>query len=118
MVGNLSSRLSPYGIKVGELTGNSQMTKQQIAETQPIVTTPQKSDVITRKKSDTSYTNLVRPLIIDEIHLLHDECGPVLESIVARTIRRMEQTSDYVRLVGLCVGNSTQLPCCHHFPLH
>ncbi|KAH9965547.1 putative RNA helicase [Lactifluus volemus] len=101
MVGNFSSRLGPFGIKVGELTGDSQMTKQQIAETQIIVTTPEKWDVITRKNSDTSYTNLVRLLIIDEIHLLHDERGPVLESIVARTIRRMEQTSDYVRLVGL-----------------
>ncbi|KAH9979649.1 putative RNA helicase [Russula compacta] len=101
MVGNFNSRLGPFGIKVGELTGDSQMTKQQIAETQIIVTTPEKWDVITRKNSDTSYTNLVRLLIIDEIHLLHDERGPVLESVVARTIRRMEQTSDYVRLVGL-----------------
>jgi replicative superfamily II helicase len=39
--------------------------------------------------------------IIDEIHLLHDECGPVLESVVAQTIQRMEQTSEYVRLVAL-----------------
>lgn len=29
----------------------------------------------------------VRLMIIDEIHLLHDSRGPVLESIVARTIR-------------------------------
>ncbi|KAI9460719.1 Sec63-domain-containing protein [Russula earlei] len=101
MVGNFNSRLGPFGIKVGELTGDSQMTKQQIAETQIIVTTPEKWDVITRKNSDISYTNLVRLLIIDEIHLLHDERGPVLESIISRTIRRMEQTSDYVRLVGL-----------------
>ena len=40
-------------------------------------------------------------MIIDEIHLLHDERGPVLESVIARTIRRMEQTSEYVRFVGL-----------------
>ncbi|KAJ7125480.1 putative RNA helicase [Mycena crocata] len=101
MVGNFSARLKAFGITVGELTGDSQMTKQQIAETQIIVTTPEKWDVITRKSTDTSYTNLVRLIIIDEIHLLHDERGPVLESIVARTIRRMEQTSEYVRLVGL-----------------
>ncbi|KAF7294831.1 putative ATP dependent RNA helicase [Mycena indigotica] len=101
MVGNFSSRLKVFGITVGELTGDSQMTKQQIAETQIIVTTPEKWDVITRKSTDTSYTNLVRLIIIDEIHLLHDERGPVLESIIARTIRRMEQTSEYVRLVGL-----------------
>ncbi|KAI0765441.1 Sec63-domain-containing protein [Fomes fomentarius] len=101
MVGNFSSRLGVYGIKVGELTGDSQMTKQQISETQIIVTTPEKWDVITRKSTDTSYTNLVRLIIIDEIHLLHDERGPVLESVIARTIRRMEQTNEYVRLVGL-----------------
>ncbi|KAJ7219396.1 putative RNA helicase [Mycena pura] len=101
MVGNFSARLKAFGVTVGELTGDSQMTKQQIAQTQIIVTTPEKWDVITRKSTDTSYTNLVRLIIIDEIHLLHDERGPVLESIVARTIRRMEQTSEYVRLVGL-----------------
>ena len=100
-VGNFSHRLKDFGIVVHELTGDSQMTKQQIAETQIIVTTPEKWDVITRKSTDTSYTNLVRLIIIDEIHLLHDERGPVLESIIARTIRRMEQTHDYVRLVGL-----------------
>jgi superfamily II DNA or RNA helicase len=77
MVGNFTARLSIYGIKVGELTGDSQMTKQQISETQIIVTTPEKWDVITRKSTDTSYTNLVRLIIVDEIHLLHDERGPV-----------------------------------------
>ncbi|CAO1628538.1 unnamed protein product [Sympodiomycopsis kandeliae] len=98
---NLRQRLQPFGIVVNELTGDSQLTKQQIAETQIIVTTPEKWDVISRKSSDTSYTNLVRLMIIDEIHLLHDDRGPVLESIIARTIRKMEQMSDPVRLVGL-----------------
>jgi pre-mRNA-splicing helicase BRR2 len=65
------------------------------------VTTPEKWDVITRKMTDTSYTNLVRLIIIDEIHLLHDERGPVLESIIARTVRWAEQQSEYVRLLGL-----------------
>ena len=37
----------------------------------------------------------------DEIHLLHDSRGPVLESIVARTIRQIEATQEMVRLVGL-----------------
>ncbi|KAG8908173.1 DEIH-box ATPase [Tulasnella sp. 403] len=101
MVGNFQKRLETFGIKVSELTGDSQLTKQAISETQIIVTTPEKWDVITRKSTDTSYTNLVRLIIVDEIHLLHDERGPVLESILARTVRRMEQTGDYVRLVGL-----------------
>jgi pre-mRNA-splicing helicase BRR2 len=100
-VGNFGARLKDYGIQVSELTGDRQLTKQQIADTQIIVTTPEKWDVITRKATDMSYTNLVRLIIIDEIHLLHDDRGPVLESIVSRTIRKMEQTGEPVRLVGL-----------------
>ncbi|KAL9125726.1 MAG: hypothetical protein Q9217_005118 [Psora testacea] len=100
-VGNFGKRLEPYGVRVSELTGDRQLTKQQIADTQIIVTTPEKWDVITRKATDMSYTNLVRLIVIDEIHLLHDDRGPVLESIVSRTIRKIEQTGDAVRLVGL-----------------
>ena len=100
-VGNFGKRLEPYGVKVSELTGDRQLTKQQIADTQVIVTTPEKWDVITRKATDLSYTNLVRLVVIDEIHLLHDDRGPVLESIVSRIIRKMEQTGDAVRIVGL-----------------
>jgi pre-mRNA-splicing helicase BRR2 len=101
VVGNVSARLSVFSIKVGELTDNFQMTKQQISETQIIFTTPEKWDVITRKSTNTSNTNVVRLIIIDEIHLLHDEHGPILESLVARTIRWMEQSSEYVHLVSL-----------------
>jgi pre-mRNA-splicing helicase BRR2 len=99
--GNFGKRLEIFGIRVSELTGDRQLTKQQIADTQVIVTTPEKWDVITRKATDTSYTRLVRLVIIDEIHLLHDDRGPVLESIVSRTIRKIEQTGDPVRLIGL-----------------
>jgi pre-mRNA-splicing helicase BRR2 len=91
MVGNFNSRLGKeYGIKVRELTGDMNLTKQEIEETQIIVTTPEKWDIITRKSGDRTYTQKVRLLIIDEIHLLHDDRGPVLESIVARTVRQIE----------------------------
>ena len=38
-----------------------------------------------------SYTQLVRLVIIDEIHLLHDDRGPVLEALAARIIRSVER---------------------------
>jgi pre-mRNA-splicing helicase BRR2 len=101
MVGNFGNRLAPFGIQVAELTGDRQLTKQQIADTQVIVTTPEKWDIITRKANDRSYTNLVRLVIIDEIHLLHDDRGPVLESLAARILRGVEQTRQPVRLIGL-----------------
>ncbi|KAK9476419.1 Sec63 Brl domain-containing protein [Lipomyces japonicus] len=101
-VREFGNKLKQFGLKVSELTGDSQLTKEQISQTQMIVTTPEKWDIVTRKATDISYTNLVRLIIIDEIHLLHDERGPVIESIVARTLRRMENAnSEPVRLVGL-----------------
>ncbi|KAJ1738110.1 DEIH-box ATPase, partial [Coemansia sp. RSA 1591] len=48
-----------------------------------------------------SYTSLVRLVIIDEVHLLHDTRGAVLEALVCRLLRTQEQTQERVRLVGL-----------------
>ena len=42
VAGNFSNCLSPFGVKVSELTGDHQLTKQQIAETQIVTTTPEK----------------------------------------------------------------------------
>jgi pre-mRNA-splicing helicase BRR2 len=101
MVGNFGKRLGALGITVNELSGDQNLTRQQIHDTQVIVTTPEKWDIVTRKSGDRTYTQLVRLIIFDEIHLLHDARGPVIESIVARTIRQIESTQEMVRLVGL-----------------
>ena len=98
---DFGEKLEPYGIQVMELSGDQNLTKQQIHDTQVIITTPEKWDIVTRKSGDRTYTQLVRLIIFDEIHLLHDERGPVLESIIARTIRQIERTQEMVRLVGL-----------------
>ncbi|VDN59866.1 unnamed protein product [Dracunculus medinensis] len=101
MVGNFSKRLAPYKIVVGEMTGDQQMNKDQFMQTQIIVCTPEKYDIVTRKGGERAYSQLVSLLIIDEIHLLHDSRGPVLEAIVVRTLRQMEQNHEECRLVGL-----------------
>ncbi|KFV65632.1 U5 small nuclear ribonucleoprotein 200 kDa helicase, partial [Dryobates pubescens] len=101
MVGSFGKRLATYGINVAELTGDHQLCKEEISATQIIVCTPEKWDIITRKGGERTYTQLVRLVILDEIHLLHDDRGPVLESLVARAIRNIEMTQEDVRLVGL-----------------
>lgn len=101
MTESFGKRLQPLGVVVRELTGDMQLTKKEIAETQVIVTTPEKWDVITRKSTDVALTQLVKLLIIDEVHLLHEDRGPVIESIVARTLRTVEQTQNMIRIVGL-----------------
>ncbi|KAJ6076125.1 hypothetical protein N7499_008106 [Penicillium canescens] len=98
----LGKRLAWLGINVRELTGDMQLTKREIVDTQIIVTTPEKWDVVTRKSTgDTELVQKVRLLIIDEVHMLHDERGAVIESLVARTQRQVESTQSLIRIVGL-----------------
>ncbi|XP_050379201.1 DExH-box ATP-dependent RNA helicase DExH14 [Argentina anserina] len=96
-----SHRLSPLNMIVRELTGDMQLSKNELEETQMIVTTPEKWDVITRKSSDMSLSMLVKLLIIDEVHLLNDDRGPVIEALVARTLRQVESSQSMIRIVGL-----------------
>ena len=38
---------------------------------------------------DVSISSLVKLLIIDEVHLLNDDRGPVIETLIARTLRQV-----------------------------
>lgn len=102
MVTNFSKKLAPVGISVKECTGDMQLTKKEIAETQMLVTTPEKWDVITRKGAvDTEVVGLVKLLIIDEVHLLNGSRGPVIEALVARTLRQVVSSQSMIRIVAL-----------------
>ncbi|XP_072409240.1 activating signal cointegrator 1 complex subunit 3 [Chiloscyllium punctatum] len=102
MTNYFSKRLEPLGILVKELTGDMQLTKGEILRTQMLVTTPEKWDVVTRKSvGDVALSQIVRLLILDEVHLLHEDRGPVLESLVARTLRQVESTQSMIRILGL-----------------
>ena len=99
VVTRFGKRLAALGLQVAELTGDMQLTPQQIDQTHVIVTTPEKWDVITSAQQ--ALVRQVKLLIIDEVHLLADERGPVIETIVARTLRRVESTQSMIRIVGL-----------------
>lgn len=47
-----------------------------------VVSTPEKWDVVARKSSEKEYLRDVKLFIVDEVHLLNDDRGPVLESIL------------------------------------
>lgn len=102
IVEKYSKKLAWLGIKVRELTGDMQLTKQEILNTQIIVTTPEKWDVVTRKAyGDNELVTKVKLLIIDEVHLLHEDRGSVIETLVARTLRQVESSQSMIRVVGL-----------------
>ncbi|KAJ0565081.1 putative RNA helicase [Helianthus annuus] len=94
VVRNLSNRLTQqYGVTVMELSGDKDLNTQQIEETQIIVATPEKW---AEKLDNLTYTRLVKLIIIDAVHLLHDDRRHVLKRIVASTVRQK-----HIRLVGL-----------------
>ncbi len=49
MTGSFSARLQYLGLRVRELTGDMQLSRQQLEDTQIIVATPEKWDIVTRK---------------------------------------------------------------------
>lgn len=67
MVGNFGKRLKPFGLNVRELTGDMNLSKAEIEDTQMIIVTPEKWDIITRKSGDRTYTQKVA-------HLLYSVC--------------------------------------------
>jgi activating signal cointegrator complex subunit 3 len=103
VVEKFSMRFKPLGLSVRELTGDMQLTRKEAEETDMIVTTPEKWDVVTRKSGtdDKSLGNQCGLLIIDEVHLLADERGAVIESIVSRLHRLVESRQRQIRIVAL-----------------
>ncbi|KAL7542850.1 hypothetical protein ACHAXR_012148 [Thalassiosira sp. AJA248-18] len=102
VVEKFSSKLTkPLGIIVRELTGDMQLSRAEAEAAHVLVTTPEKWDVVTRKGGDGSLGSTCGLLIIDEVHLLADERGAVIESVVARLHRWVESSQRQVRLVGL-----------------
>jgi superfamily II helicase len=66
-----------------------------------IITTPEKWDGISRAWKNRGYVKHVGLLVIDEIHLLGADRGPILEVIVSRMRYVATQTRSPVRFVGL-----------------
>lgn len=74
---------------------------QAISSASIIVTTPEKWDSISRSWQTRNYVRKVVLIVIDEIHLLGEDRGPVLEVIVSRTNFITSHTQQRIRIVGL-----------------
>ncbi|RYO98220.1 hypothetical protein DL764_007148 [Monosporascus ibericus] len=84
-------KFSHMNLRCIELTGDtSQAQARLVGSASIIVTTPEKWDSVTRKWSDhRKLLDMVRLVLIDEVHILNDTRGATLEAVVSRmkTIR-------------------------------
>jgi antiviral helicase SLH1 len=89
------------GLKLVELTGDNTPDTRTIRDADIIVTTPEKWDGISRSWQTRGYVRQVSLVIIDEIHLLGGDRGPILEIIVSRMNYIAAQSKNSVRLMGM-----------------
>jgi len=80
----LKTALESYKIIVEECTGDTNIPKSVLTKASILVCTPEKWDVMTRMNNENEILENVELLIIDEVHLLNDDRGHVIENIVAR----------------------------------
>lgn len=117
----------PLRWKVLELSGDTHHDKRTLQNADVLVCTPEKWDLVSRgwraetdgRSKGRDFVKDVRLLVIDEIHLLGEDRGAVLEAIVSRTrfISRLikaegesdqegQHTYDATRIVGLSTAIS------------
>ena len=89
------------GLSVLELTGEVTPDLLLLKKADILVVTPEKWDGISRGWAKREYVQKVELMIIDEIHLLGVDRGPVLEVIVSRMRFISAQTSNPIRFIGL-----------------
>lgn len=93
------NKFSSLSLVCEEMTGDSDMASlHRVQSADIIVTTPEKWDSMTRKWRDhEKLVQLIKLLLIDEVHILNKDRGAALEAVVSR----MKSVGSGVRFVAL-----------------
>lgn len=93
------AKFMPIGLTCAELTGDTDaIDVRNVQSANIIITTPEKWDSITRKwKDHEKLMRLIKVYLIDEVHILKEDRGAVLEAVVSR----MKSFGTDVRFVAL-----------------
>ena len=89
------------GVRMVELTGDVTPDIRALKQAQIVTTTPEKWDGISRSWQQRDYVKKAGLVIIDEIHLLGQDRGPILEVIVSRMRYIASRTERPIRIIGL-----------------
>ena len=84
-----SKKFAPLGITVGMLTGDTSYKEaERVRNSNIIISTPEKWDMITRKWNDyKKLFSLIKLLLVDEVHVLKEPRGATLEVVMTRMKR-------------------------------
>lgn len=92
-------KFSNHNISVGILTGDTESFEvENIKNSNIIVTTPEKWDLLTRRWFDyIKLFDLIKLLLVDEIHILRTKRGSTLEAVITR----MKRMCKSLRIIAL-----------------
>ena len=118
-------KFGPLDLQCAELTGDTdQMQLKSVQSASIIITTPEKWDSVTRKwKDHLRLVQMVKLVLIDEVHILKEARGATLEAVVSR----MKSVGTSIRFVALSatVPNAEDVAVWlgknsmnHHLPAH
>ncbi|PNX63488.1 U5 small nuclear ribonucleoprotein 200 kDa helicase-like protein, partial [Trifolium pratense] len=88
-------------LKVVELTGETATDLKLLEKGQVIISTPEKWDALSRRWKQRKHVQQVSLFIIDELHLIGGQGGPILEVIVSRMRYIASQVENKIRIVAL-----------------
>ncbi len=93
------AKFNSVGLKCAELTGDSDAANlRNVQSANIIITTPEKWDSITRRwKDHERLMGMIKLFLIDEVHILKEDRGAVLEAVVSR----MKSINTAVRFLAL-----------------
>ncbi|GJY73501.1 DExH-box ATP-dependent RNA helicase DExH12-like protein [Tanacetum coccineum] len=88
------------GLKVSMLTGETTTDLKSLEKSQIIISTPDRWDALSRRWKQRKHVQQVSLFIVDELHLIGGQGGPVLEVIVSR-MRYIASQGHVIRIVAL-----------------
>jgi ATP-dependent DNA helicase HFM1/MER3 len=93
------TKFGPLNMQCAELTGDTDISHlRNVQSANIIITTPEKWDSVTRKwKDHVKLIQLVKLFLVDEVHILKECRGAVLEAVVSR----MKYVAANVRFIAL-----------------
>lgn len=84
-----------------QLTGETATDLKLLVKGQIIISTPEKWDALSRHWKQRKHVQQVSLFIVDELHLIGGQAGPVLEVIVSRMRYMASQIENMIRIVAL-----------------
>ncbi len=88
-------------MRVVELTGETATDLKLLEKGQIIISTPEKWDALSRRWKQRKHVQQVSLFIVDELHLIGGQGGPILEVVVSRMRYIASQVENEIRIVAL-----------------